>query len=169
MHKYAVVSLHTFNQKGRKPRLPKTGQRFIAGNIQMQACLHTIGYDSILRAQQTIQEGRYPQMLPGKGHGVSPEAVSPQVLIRMAIVGQEGRRRLSHAKLPIGFAYTKGDSPTATKSMRNVLDAHLRHFRRHLLGNVQKRTGRRSNVRHGPAHRFSLGQQYLHNVTKLAR
>ena len=142
MQKCAVVSFHASYEHICQPVLPKLIYGLVACGFERDAMLHAIGHDAVHGAKQTIEKTCYPKMLLGIFQRPVAQAVGPQMLICLPVVGKQGRHLLCCHKVLIAFPVLCRYLLAAIKLPGQIVHVHSCHFRSQGVGHRLEEWGR---------------------------
>ena len=96
--------------------------------------LHAIGYNAVHGAEQAIEEAGNPEMLLPEAECLVCEAFSPQVLVSLSVVGQQGRHLGCSRKGLIAQAVLSSQCPAAIQLTGQFIRIHPPHLSRQQVG-----------------------------------
>ena len=164
MNQHSVVGSHAFNQHIGQFVAPELVQGAVVCGFEGDVVLHTIGRYAVHRAQQAIEEARYPEVLLGKGEFVVAERIGAQMLVRLTIVGQEGGHLFGKGKLLEALLIGRCDFRATAEARCEFIRVHPRHFcGKHVADGLKAGHGGRLAVR-VLVHDFGVGKEYLHGA-----
>ena len=116
--------------------------------------LHTIGHNAVHRAEQTIEETRYPEMLLGVLQCLVAQGVGTQMLVCLTVVGKQGRHLLGSHEVLVASPVLSLYILAAIQLPGQLLHVHPCHFRSQGVCHALEEWGR---------HRLSvrLAEHYL--------
>ena len=110
--------------------------------------LHTIGHNAVHRAEQTIEETRYPKMLLGVLQCLVAQGVGTQMLVCLTVVGKQGRHLLGCHEVLVSLPVLSRYLLAAIQLPPQLLHVHPCHFRSQCVCHaLEEWGGRRLSVR----------------------